>query len=90
VLEASLRKPIDLMTRRERAIVRALQQHHARLSADLMQRGLFDRRVERAAEAQSALLETALAHCEARIDALSHLSSLHTDELQLVFALARD
>jgi hypothetical protein len=89
-LEASLRQPIDLMTRRERAIVRALQQHHARLSAHLMQRGLFDRRAERVAEAQSALLETALAQCESRLESLAQLSKVHTDELQLVFALARD
>jgi superfamily II DNA or RNA helicase len=89
-LEASLRQPIDLMTRREGAIIRALQQHHARLSAGLMQRGLFDRRVERAAEAQSALVEVALGHCSARLEFLQCLSSIHTDELQLVFALARD
>jgi hypothetical protein len=85
-----LRQPIELMTRRERAIVRALQQHHARLSADLMQRGLFDRRMERMAEAQSALLEVALTQCEARLESLVQLSRVRTDELQLVFALGRD
>jgi superfamily II DNA or RNA helicase len=89
-LEVSLRQPMTLMTRRERAIVRELQRHHARLSADLIQRGLFDRRVERAAEAQSALLEAALAGSQARLDSLGQLSSIHADELRLVFALARD
>jgi hypothetical protein len=36
------------------------------------------------------LVEVALGHCSARLEFLQCLSSIHTDELQLVFALARD
>jgi len=55
---------------RENAIARALERHHARLAAALLQGGLFDRRIEREAAAQRELLEMALTRCRTRIDEL--------------------
>jgi MoxR-like ATPase len=55
---------------RENAIARALERHHARLAATLLQGGLFDRRNEREAAAQRELLEMALTRCRTRIDEL--------------------
>jgi hypothetical protein len=55
---------------REGAIARALERHHARLAASLLQGGLFDRRTEREAAAQRELLEMALTRCRTRTDEL--------------------
>lgn len=55
---------------REDAIARALERHHARLAASLLQGGLFDRRTEREAAAQRELLEMALMHCRTRTEEL--------------------
>jgi ERCC4-related helicase len=55
---------------REDAIARALERHHARLAAGLIQGGLFDRRTEREATAQRELLEMALARCRTRTEEL--------------------
>ena len=55
---------------REDAIARALERHHARLAASLLQGGLFDRRTERDAAAQRELLEMALTHCRTRTEEL--------------------
>jgi len=70
-LSASLRTPLDLATRREHAIAWALEVQRARVSAALLQPGLFDRRTERAAAAQSAILDEALARCSTRLDELA-------------------
>ena len=56
--------------KRENAIARALERHHARLAATLLQGGLFDRRSEREAAAQRELLEMALTRCRIRTDEL--------------------
>ena len=55
---------------REDAIARAIERHHARMAASLLQGGLFDRRTEREATAQRELLEMALTRCRTRTDEL--------------------
>ena len=55
---------------REGAIARALERHHARMAASLLQGGLFDRRAEREATAQREVLEMALTRCRTRTEEL--------------------
>jgi hypothetical protein len=69
-LIASLRTSAGRAIERENAIAQALERHHARLAASLLQGGLFDRRTEREAAAQRELLEMALTRCRTRIDEL--------------------
>ena len=61
---------------RERAIARAIESERARLSATLLQRGLFDRRAERALSAQTAVLDEALARCRARLDEIASTAQI--------------
>jgi superfamily II DNA or RNA helicase len=66
-----LRPAIDrwraLAEHRELAIAGALTARSARMAATLIQSGLFDRRAERLAAAQAALLEAAARRTEARL-----------------------
>ena len=63
---AELAPFLRTMQGREDEIVEALQQQRARLSALLLQHGLFDRRTERQASAQRLLADEATAHCRER------------------------
>ena len=83
-----LRQPSHLWVARERALIEALRARHARLSAGLMQRALFDRRDERMAAAQSALLEEALSASDARLTELAAAEHPRVDSCQLVFGVA--
>jgi superfamily II DNA or RNA helicase len=76
-----------LSARRERAIEETLAFRHARLSAAVIQRGLFDRRGERAAASQRAVIEQALERCRARLRELDALAAVAPDEMSLAFAL---
>jgi ERCC4-related helicase len=69
-LVAWLRTSAARALEREEAIARAIERHHARLAAGLLQGGLFDRRTEREATAQRELLEMALTRCRTRIEEL--------------------
>ena len=69
--------------RRERDIATALEAEHNRCVA--LEPGLFDRRVERFAAAQSLAIDDALERCRRRIAALSQLSSLRLQAAELVF-----
>jgi superfamily II DNA or RNA helicase len=79
---------LRLQVERERALRDELLRHQARLSADLLQPGLFGRQHERAAAAQTAVLEQALAASGLRLDQLSSAASLHVESCDLVFAVA--
>ena len=79
---------LTLATRREEAIVDALHESHARLSAALLQPGLFDRRAERAAAAQAARVDEAVAKSRLRLEALARWRRLSRDERMLVFGIA--
>jgi superfamily II DNA or RNA helicase len=78
---------LELSQRREEAIVRALRESHARLSAGLLQPGLFDRRAERAAAAQAACVDEAMVKSRARLDALERLRRLRCGERRLLFEI---
>jgi SNF2 family DNA or RNA helicase len=78
---------LELSRRREEAIVRALRESHARLSAGLLQPGLFDRRAERAAAAQAARVDEAMVKSRARLDALERLRRLRCGERRLLFEI---
>jgi superfamily II DNA or RNA helicase len=79
-------RAIDLGVAREQAIVAAVRLRHARVAADLLQPGLFDRRAERQAAAQTAVLEEALGRCHARLEALGRLKTLRVEPPTLRFA----
>jgi hypothetical protein len=81
---------VRLLTRRERSIVRALEANQARLAGSLLQPGLFDRRAERAANAQAALVNEALSRAAARIAELEATARPVIDERRLLFAVALD
>jgi len=64
---------------REHALCAAIRISHARIAADLIQPGLFDRRAERRASSQSAVLEEALGQCELRLSELARRRDLTFD-----------
>ena len=80
--------PLRLWLRREEALSAALRVAHGRLSAQLLQLGLFDRRHERAAAAQSVLLDEALAKSAVRSNELLERQRLRVESSELVFAVA--
>jgi hypothetical protein len=89
LLEHSLHAYVERAIRRERALADALDQERARLSATLLQRGLFDRRAERAFDAQRAVLEEGLLRCRVRLDELAATSRLVAEPARLAFVLIR-
>jgi hypothetical protein len=84
------REQVGVSLRRERALIDDISERHGRLSADLLQLGLFDRRHERLAAAQAALLEHALSASHARVAELAAYEHLQLDSCDLVFAVAVD
>jgi superfamily II DNA or RNA helicase len=86
---ASLRVPLERAADRERAIVNALTERRARLSAAMLQRGLFDRRAERVAAAQTAVIEDALTRCTARLDEIDRCTRMNAESATLRFVLLR-
>ena len=86
-LATSLKAPLDLALRREQAITAALTAERARLSAALLQPGLFDRRAERLLAAQSAVLDEALERCRVRIEEIVRTGRLVVERQRLAFAV---
>jgi len=87
-LLASMEPWLALARRRERAIASALRQRHARLSAGLLQPGLFDHRAERAASAQTTLVESALGASNGRLAWLDRVGRLRADGPSVAFGVA--
>jgi superfamily II DNA or RNA helicase len=87
-LREELQPLIELMTCREEAIAATLRQRHARMAVDLLQRGLFDRRAERAETAQSALLDNAIAQTAERLKVLAAQRRPANSQHELVFGIA--
>jgi hypothetical protein len=85
---SSIGPSLLLMTRREEAIVDALRGRHARLSADLLQPGLFDRRAERVAAARASVVDEAVQKSIARLARLGRLGDLREDRRAIVFGIA--
>ena len=89
LLERSMRGYLDLALRRERAIAAALERQRARLAATLLQRSLFDRRVERMFAAQEAVLDEALDRCHARFAEIEASANLAAEPARLAFVVVR-
>jgi hypothetical protein len=88
-LQRSMRPMLERRTTREHSVATVLRSRHARLSAGLLQRGLFDRRDERLASAQTSLLEEAIAESASRLRELSGADDRRIDA-ELVFAVLFD
>jgi len=85
-LQSTLRPALERWQERERGVMAVLRSRHARLSASGTQRGLFDRRGERLADAQAALLDRALSASEARLAGLRASERLRADACDLIWA----
>jgi superfamily II DNA or RNA helicase len=86
-VKAAVTRWLELAVQREQAIARALRDAHARLSVDLLQPGLFDRRAERAAAAQAARVDEALANSGSRLDAFERLRKLRCGDRRVLFGI---
>lgn len=86
-LRRSMRPALDRYSAREHSLTSVLRSRHARLSAGLLQGGLFDRRDERRAFAQTSLLGEALSQSASRLRELGVADDLRIDATELVFAL---
>jgi superfamily II DNA or RNA helicase len=85
-LHDALRKPLALWVRREMDMMGLLRRQHARMSASLLQAGLFDRRSDRAAAGQAAVLDVAISRCCSRLDYLRGCNHLSIESHELVLA----
>ncbi|MBI4886189.1 MAG: DEAD/DEAH box helicase family protein [Acidobacteria bacterium] len=72
---------------RESDLAAALRGRHARLSAGLLQRGLFDARDERLEAAQASLLAEALSRSADRLRDLEQAADLRIDSCELAFGV---
>jgi hypothetical protein len=88
-LERQLQRPLLTWTRREHAIAEAFRGRHARMAAGLVQGGLFDRRNERAAAAQAAVLAEVVDRSTARIAELTAWKAIATEPCELLWVLSR-
>jgi hypothetical protein len=86
-LRKALEGPANLWMEREQAIAGRLRERHARLSATLLQPGLFDRRSDRLASEHHEALQEALSRSSLRIAHLSGLSDVRADAPSFVFGL---
>ena len=87
-LAGDLTASLKQWARREHSIAVALRKRLARMSAGLLQLGLFDHRNQRAAAAQSALLDEALSKSTERISELSAAGRIEIESCDLVWAIA--
>lgn len=86
-LRDTLRQPLHLWVRRERDLMAAMRDRHARLSVGLVQGALFDRRNERLAASQAALLDEALSRSASRLRELAADQDVGADACDLAFAV---
>jgi len=86
-LRDTLRQPLHLWMRRERDLMAAMRDRYARLSAGLVQGALFDRRHERLAASQAALVDEALSRSALRLDELAANEDVRADASDLAFAV---
>ena len=76
-----------LAVEREQALLGVLDETQGRLSAMLVQPGLFDRRAERAAAAQAARVEEAVARSRTRLVAVGQSRTLRAGSSELLFGI---
>jgi hypothetical protein len=72
---------------RERAIASELETRHARLASTLVQRGLFDRRLEHDAASRRQVFTEAMAVCRARLAALERAQAAMVAVVEPAFAI---
>jgi hypothetical protein len=89
LLRSTRHSAVSAAIRRERAIADHLEQQRARLATSLLQPALFDRRAERAAAAQNAVLDEALGRCSRRLLELDRNHSVSVERPRLVFGAIR-
>jgi hypothetical protein len=82
----ALRRPVTLWTRREQELMAHLRDRHARMSAGLVQRSLFDSRHDRMTASQSALLADALSRSARHLCELEALKAVWIESRRLAFA----
>jgi hypothetical protein len=87
-VSSRIRPSLDLMIRREGALINALRLRQARLSAGLLQPGLFDRRAERAAAARASVVDDAVQRSAVHVSRLHRLDHLRADSRAIVFGIA--
>ena len=86
-LADTLRPTLALWAARERDLMTAMRDSHARLSSSLLQGSLFDRRNERLAASRAALLDEALSRSAFRLHELAADEHVRGDAWNLVFAV---
>jgi superfamily II DNA or RNA helicase len=89
-LQQALERSVAHARRREEHLVAHLRSQHARLAVSLVQRALFDNRVERFAASQAAILEEADSRSRHRIQELDGLGSIEVTGYRLAFAAVID
>lgn len=89
-LQEALRQPLRLWIRREGDLMAALRDRHARLSAGLLQRALFDRRDEHLGASQALLLDEALSRSALRKAELDHYEDIRVEACDMVFGVVVD
>jgi hypothetical protein len=72
---------------RERAVALELERRHARLAATLIQRGLFDRRLERDGASQRQVLAEAVTVCRRRLARLERATACTVAVIEPAFAV---
>jgi hypothetical protein len=87
ILGVALRQPLALWLQRELDLIENIRQEAARMSATLLQPGLFDRRSDRAAASQAAMRDAALLHCRGRLEGLRAWRHLRAGCCDLAFAV---
>lgn len=86
-LAEEIRDAVRPLIAREDAMLRWLQNRHARLAAPLLQPGLFDRRALRDAEAQQRLLAEAVVAAAQRVLTLQQMLDPQPGGQRIVFAV---
>ena len=87
MLRIALEQPLALWLQREHDLIESISQEYARMSAMLLQPGLFDRRTDRAAASQAVMLDAALSQCRGRREGLRAWHHLRAECCDLAFAV---
>jgi hypothetical protein len=86
-LQDELQPLLKLWAHREVEMMAVIRRQHARLSSSLLQAGLFDRRTDRAASAQAAVLDAAIARGCSRLEDLRACHALTVEACAVELAV---
>ena len=87
MLRVALQQPLALWLQRELDLIEGISQEYARMSATLLQPGLFDRRNDRAAASQAAMRDAALSYCRGRLEGIHAWRDLRAESCDLAFGV---